>query len=164
MKKTIGTKEAILKEISSDKKLMLRPCDGSRTICSSKNVFFFVDTAFKSYGADKKGVATKETQVAVYEMEKDATFAEMFGWLNSNIDALCMTQDQILEFIEMHRCLLRTDGPGTFFLFKNKKKFFIACVRFHDDGLLKVFIVHFKFKRVWNADDRRRVVVPKLVV
>lgn len=153
---------AILRVISGTEKVMLRARDGSRTIRSSKNVFSYIDSDFKNYGADQKGGKTDETEVVVHEMVKDANFAQMFSSLGQNLDALCMTQDQILEFIEMHRRLLRTEGYGTFFLFKSNDEFFVAGVRVQDGGSLKVHVRRLGDDGVWHAEDRHRVVVPQL--
>ena len=153
--------DPILKLISSGEKLILRPRDGSRTIHSSKNVFSVIDSDFKDYGANEKGEKTGETEVDVYEMTKDANFAEMFSSLNNNPEALCLTQDQILEFIEMHKRWLRTEGYATLFLFKSNNQFFVAYVYFGGDGSLKVYVYRFGDDHVWDAGYRDRVVVPQ---
>lgn len=154
--------ESILRVTSSNEKLMLRPRDGSRTIRSSKNVFSHIDTDFKVYGADQKGGSTEEAEVVVHEMEKDANFVKMFASLNHDMDALCMTQDQILEFIEMHRRWLRTDCYATFFLFKSNDQFFVAYLYVIDGGTLEAYVRRLEDDYVWPAGDRRRVVVPQL--
>lgn len=156
--------EAILKNISSPDVLKLDPCDGKQTIADSKNVFSSIDSDFKGYGANTKGVATKETLVDVLEMEKDATIAQMFGSLASDLNTLCLTQSQILNFIAKHRNMLRTEGYGTLFLFKSGENFFVAGVYFYDDGSLEVYVYRFELDYVWRASDRYRVVVPQQLV
>ena len=119
---------------------------------------------FKNWGADEKGAATKETPVRVWEMAEDATFSQMFGELNVDVEKNCLTQHQILNFIKKYRHWLRTDGYATFFFFKSKGHFFVAGVRVSSDGVLRVDVDRFEDPTVWGAGCRRRVVVPQLVV
>ncbi len=143
--------------------LKLDSCDGSKTISKSSGVFSWIDDDnFRIYGADEKGINTKETAIEVYEMAKDATFAQMFGSLSNDLDKLCLTQSQILNFIAKHRPHLRKDGHETFFLFKSNNQFFVANVRFTVGDLLNVYVFRFEVDFVWEAGLRLRVVVPQL--
>jgi len=129
-------KSAILSLISSGETLKLRALDGSKTIRASKNVFYSIDSDFKSYGADEKGGATEEMEVSVYEMAQNANFAQMFGELHKDPETLCLSQHQILEFIDQHKSWLRKDGYATFFLFKSSNQFFVAGVGVEPDPLV----------------------------
>lgn len=153
--------EAILKNISGSDVLKLDAGSGTKTIADSKNIFSWIDDDFKAYGANTKGVATKETSVDVYEMAKDATFAQMFGSLSTDLSTLCLTQEQILNFVAKHRNMLRTEGYGTFFLFKSGEDFFVARVYVCSDGL-RVYVRRFEYGRVWSAERSPRLVVPQL--
>lgn len=42
--------------------------------------------------------------------------------------------------------------------------FFVANVNFNDDGTLNVNLNRFENDNVWNAENRHRVVIPKLAV
>ena len=155
--------EAILKNISGAEVLKLDALDGKQTIADSKNVFNSIDSDFKAYGANTKGVVTTETAIDVYEMVKDANFAQMFGSLSTDLNILCVTQSQILNFIAKHRGMLRTEGYATFFLFKSGEEFFVADVSFAVGGSLWVYVIRFEYDGVWHASYRHRVVVPQLV-
>lgn len=159
----VPEKEIYLKLISGAKTLFLDECDGQQTIANSKNIFYSIDSDFKNYGANKKGVSTPKTPVEVHELIKDGTFSQIFGSLNLDLDKLCLTQDQILNFIKNHKSWLRTDGWGIFFLFKSGEKFFVAFVRVDSLGLY-VHVHHFDHDRVWLAERRRRFVVPQLEI
>lgn len=154
--------EAILRNISGAEVLKLDACDGKTTIADSKNIFSSIDSDFKVYGANTKGIATTETAVEVYEMVKDANFVQMFGSLSTDLDTLCVTQSQILNFIAKHRGMLRTEGYATFFLFKSGENFFVAFVGFAGGGSLEVYVRRFEYGGVWGASNRHRVVVPQL--
>ncbi len=155
--------KAILKVISVNEKLMLRFRDGSRIISSSEKVFSYIDPDFKNYGADEKGKKTKKTEVVVHKTVENASFAQMFGSLDSNTKALCLTQDQILEFIETHRRQI-TNGYATFFLFKSSNQFFVAGVLVENSGTLWVNVYRLEYDNVWKAKDSHRVVVPQLTL
>ena len=145
----------------SEKPLVLEPTDGSQILADAGDTFAYIDSDFRNWNADEPGPATQQAQVCVYEMAKDATFAQMFGSLAPDVGKLCLTQAQIKWFVAKHRDQLRSDGFTTFFLFKSHDHFFVAGVRVSSDGL-EVSVYRFEDSGVWDAEDRRRVVVPQL--
>jgi hypothetical protein len=150
----------ILRLLSASATLTIRACNGSETLAQAKGVFKSgIDSDFKNWGLDKEGKATEETQVQVYETAKDATFAKMFGSLGSDLNNLCLTQHQIKTFCEQHSSWLRSDGYGTFFLFKAEEQFFVADVGVGSAGL-DVRVGRVESDGVWGADRQHRVVVP----
>src|SRR5205085_8763002 len=100
--------------------------------------------------------------VAVYEIAKNATFEQMFGSLSENVDTLCFTGAQIIEFCRANPDKLRQDDFGTFFLRKSKGKLFVVLVDVIDGGP-RVRVYRFADGGVWHARYRRRVVVPQIV-
>jgi len=158
-----GKKSEFLRLLTGGEMLVLDECDGVNTIADAGDVFNFIDSDFKKWGADEKGPATGKTPVHVYEMEKNGTYSQLFGSLSSDLQKLCLTQDQILCFIKKHRNWLRTDGYGTFFPFRSNDNFFVASVFFGSDGRLRVYVHGMTDAYVWDAEYRRRVVVSQLV-
>lgn len=155
----------IVKLISGAEILELDETDGKATIAKAKDTFpGWIDPDFKGYGCDVKSEPTKKTQVTVYEMIKDGTFAQIFGGMSDDLDSLCLTQPQIIQFVQKHRKWLRTDGYATFFLFKVGDGFFVAGVYFYGGGRLGVRVDRFSYDYVWRAEDRHRVVVPQLAL
>lgn len=157
-----GVLSDFLELISGNESLILDPVDGKETLTVAKDVFAYIDSDFKNYGAGEKGPATEATPVRVYELTKDATFPQLFGSLSSDVNKLCLTQAQIKGFVKKYRNWLRVDGYATFFLFESNKNFFVACVHVLSDGTLKVFVYRLVYSSVWFAEDRHRVVVPQL--
>ncbi len=148
-----------LKLISGAEALELEPTDGRETIAKAKGTFpGWIDGDFENYGTDVKSGSTEKANVQVHEMIKDGTFAQIFGGLSDNLDALCLTQAQIIQFVKKHYKWLRTGGYGTFFLFKVGDEFFIAYV-YVSSGGLKVYAFRFSHDDVWDAKDGHRVVV-----
>ena len=155
----------IVKLISGAETLELDETDGKATIAKAKDTFpGWIDPDFKEYGCDVKSEPTKKTQVSVHEMIKDGTFAQIFNGMSDDLNKLVMTQPQIIQFVQKHRKWLRTEGYGTFFLFKVGDGIFVASVNFHGDGRLGVRVVRFSRDCVWRAGDRLRVVVPQLAL
>ena len=145
----------------SEEPLVLEPTDGSQVLAEANKVFAYIDPDFQNWNADEAGLATEQAQVCVYEMVRDATFAQMFGSLASDAAKLCLTQAQIKQFVVKHRDQLRSDGYATFFLFKSHDHFFVASVDV-DSGRLEVYVYRFEHSSVWDAEFRHRVVVPQL--
>ncbi len=152
----------ILKLIVGGEVLKLDSVNGKGTIANSKKVFSSIDQDFEDYGANKTGMATKESFLEVYEIAKDVTLAQMFGSLNSDLDKLCLTQHQILNFIQKYRNWLRAGGHATLFLFKVDDQFFVASVSFNVDGSLCVFVYYLEHELVWSAVFLNRLIVPQL--
>ena len=150
-----------LKLISGAKKIVLKPTNGKETIYKAKDTFGWIDGDFRSYGCDVKSEPSEEMPVQVYEMIKDGTFQQIFGGFGENLDRLCLTQPQIIQFVKDHSDMLRTDGYGTFFLFKVESEFFVADVR-RDGGCWRVNACRLSDGGVWRAEVRHRFVVPQL--
>lgn len=144
--------------------LILDSADGEKILAEAKDLFEYIDSGFRDWGADEKGPATKETPVCVYEMAKDATFSQMFSLLSSDKSKLCLTQAQIIEFVKKYRNWLQADDYATFFLFESNGQFFVADAVACSDGALGVSVSRFKDSHVWSAENRRRLVVPQLAV
>lgn len=128
---------------------------GRKVIADADDMFSYIDSCFESYGADKAGDNTTATELAVLELDTDMTFTQMFP----NPQKQALTQAQIIAFVKNHKDKLRTEGYATFFLFKSGEEFFVAGVVFNDDGSLEVSVDRFERDGVWDASDRRRVVV-----
>jgi len=157
--------DSILKLLSKGESIVIDACDGSETITDAKEVFkSYIDSNFKNWGINKPGKATEETAVAVHEMVKDATFAQIFGSLGTDLDKLCLTQHQIKNFCKKHSNWLRVGGYATFFLFKAEDQFFVARVGVLSGGLgVRVSGIE-RDAYVWGAMYAHRVVVPQLIV
>ena len=155
----------ILRSLAISEKLSLSKLDGQATIAKAEDVFkSWIDPDFQNWGLSRKGKTTLETEVEVYEMVKNANFKDIFTSLSDDLNLLCLTQDQIIDFCKKHRSHLRQGGYGTFFLTKKdfekpvtEDNLFVVSVRVDSFGL-DVRVGHFGDAYVWDA-DRHRVVV-----
>lgn len=168
----VETRNAFLRLISGEESIVIDPTDatdGREILAEADGLFVYFDPDFRNWRADEPGQPTGETVVDVYEMKKHATFQQMFGSLGADprqpetVRRLCLTQPQIKGFVRKHRLWLREDGYGTFFLFESYGRFFVAYVDVHSDGGIRVRVYRFEDSRVWRADFRHRLVVPRLV-
>lgn len=144
-----------------DEILTISARDGSRTIAGARSTFQSgTSFYFTEWGLDKKGEQTEETPVRVHEIGEDVNSHQMFTRLSPNLESLCFTQDQIIEFCEKHRSWLRTGGYATFFLIKGIGRFFVVSVHMRSDGLV-AYVDLMDSSRMWLARDCHRLVVPR---
>jgi len=164
----LGLLTKILKLISSGDVLKIQALDGSRTIKSSGNIFRHVFSDFSNLHTSEIAQKTDEIEVLVYEVVKDARVYKMFASLNRNLEQMCLTQNQILEFIDKHKeYKIPLDKHVIYhFLFKANDKVFVnqVCVGLADpDSYPKWFDGPLEEAASWDypADGHFRVVVPK---
>ena len=157
---------------------ILAPTQGNITLAQSADFYIgHLDSDFTNWGTDVAGVDTEETLADLYEMKKNGSYAQLFGSLvgaQGSYDEiaaacrpLCWQQGQIVEFSHTHSALLQQDGWATFFLFEveidGKPVLFVASVHVIG-GELEALVDRFSRDGVWNAGNRRRVVVPQQTV
>lgn len=134
-------------------------CDGTATFANQAKSF--VEVHKELFNKNFSSGPTERVSATVYELYETVTFKQMFDELSRNTAQLCWTQAQITEFLTAHPRLLRGEGYATFFLFRVGKQFFVASVTQHPRGL-RVWMFNFNDPQEWSAQDKRRVVVPKL--
>lgn len=166
--KVCGTAENVTKNLVivgrlfKSKKLVLPATDGAELLGKLNDVFDYIDSNFQKYGCKVQSQPTKETEVQVYEMVKDGSFAEIFSWFEADLNHLCLMPAQIKIFVQNHREVLYADGRATLFLFKVGGEFFVAFVSLYSGGAIEVRANHFSNDYVWGAEGRHRIVVPQL--
>jgi len=160
----------ILRLISAGEKIMLEANNGKSKIYGNDKTFnSYISNNFEKLKLNKNSCATPETLLDVYELIKDAKFAEIFNSLNCDLDKLVMTQSQIVSFCEKHPTWLRQNGVATFFLIKKNEdllatndNLFVVDVGVYSDGL-DVSVGRFEYDSVWHARYLPRVVAPQLI-
>jgi len=156
--------DPIFRRLFEDETITIAACDGSRFIGNEKGVFkAFNEGLFASLGLNKHGKPTVATNVSIYEMIEDAMFEQMFGSLGNDLDKLCLSQHQIVEFCEKHVARLHQEGEATFFLFKEGDQFYVANVDVDADGM-PVGVSRLENDYVQDSEYRPRLVVPQLTV
>ena len=169
LEKFLGEWGRFVRRLYESESISIAACDGSRFISQQNSLFLrFIDGHFSRLGLDVFDKATEKTEVAIYELFKDATYEQMFNSLSLDRESLCLTQDQIIDFCEHNRDELRKDGYCTFFLFKKddpsheeKARFFVASVSVTPDGL-GVYVYSFKDSGMQSSAQAHRLVVPQL--
>jgi hypothetical protein len=150
----------ILRLISKGK-ILLDATDGTELLANAKDVFTgWLDGDFVGYGTNVPGSPVPAVEASVYEMVDDGDYKEVFESFNTaDLDKLCFSQGQIIQFPQKYPKWLHPDGNATFLLFKVGEKLFVARVdRF--ERKLWAEVHRFSDDLVWYAADRLRVVVP----
>jgi hypothetical protein len=158
--KKVPTDTSHLRYLSS---ITLAATSGKVTLARSGNVFTgHLDPDLKKWGTDRSSADTSASVADIYEMKADGDFKTLFGSISNDLNSLCWTQAQIVEFCETHSELLRQDGYGTFFLFEVEGEVFVlyVCVL---AGKLGCNVRRFDYDYVWSAKYRLRLVVPQQV-
>jgi len=151
---------SILKLISAGEKIMVEALNGKELISKAKMIFTsYIDTEFTHLKLNEASVATPETFLDVYEIVNTATYAQIFTELNSNLNKLVMTQEQIICFCKKHSKWLRQEQCGTYFLIKVNNEYFLVSV--HIISGLRVYVYCFKKNDLCPAGGRHRFVVPQ---
>lgn len=125
-----------------------------KTIAGATDVFTYIDPDFKKY--TRLQDTTLSDTAAVFEMERDATFAQIF----TEPEKMYLSQEQIIEFCRNHKDKLQKYSY-TFFLFKYNGNFFVADVYVYSDGLY-VNVRPLSYDFVWLAEYRHRFVLLQL--
>lgn len=150
-----------LKLLSGPQPLMLGATDGLAILGEATSVFAYIDSYFKRWGCDVAQLPTPAMRMQVYELVRDSTIAEMFGSPGAELDALCLTQSQIIRFVKDFPDWLRQEGHGTFFLIRAGEKHFAAPVFLFHDGRLGVHLRPYSLARRFRAGKRHRLVLPE---
>src|SRR3990167_7543929 len=98
--------------------LTLKATKGKETLARADDIFQYIDSDFESWGLDKKSENTNETKLAIFELVANADYRTMFGELSNDLDKLCLTQAQVIEFVKSYPDQSQQDGYVTFFMFK----------------------------------------------
>ena len=138
--------------------LELAETDGTETIATAKVLFpSCLDSDFASVSNEKINPTPKKL-VCVDEIVHSGCLREIFS---DDLNDLCLTQPQIVQFVRIHRVWLRKDDESTFFLYKSGKEFQVAQVRVRDDGL-GIFSRKLSDDHVFLSSELNRVVTPQL--
>lgn len=151
--------------VSGAEILILEPTDGTAIVANADDIFNAgIDGDFWQWECNVPGPTTLQQIVTVHEMVRNATYAQIFAGLAGNLDSLCLTQAQIIQFVLKHRKWLRTEGYPTLFLSKVGPEYFVVRVYVYSDSKLSVSLCRFSGGVVWDAAYRPRVVIPQTLV
>ncbi len=175
----ISTKEKValeniagcLRLISGAEILTLDPTDGQETMAEAGELFNAgLDGDFKMWKTNVKGSPTQSQKIVIHEQIKDGRFEQIYGGIGDNLDRMCLSQAQIIQFFKRktYKNYLIHEKPGDAgygwfrFLFKVGDEFFVADVFVSSGGGLGANVRRFANSFVWIAESRGRFVVPQL--
>jgi hypothetical protein len=151
------------KLISKERDVIIRPTKGLRTIAKADNIFHAgIDSDFVKYKTNVGSKATNKMEVQIFEQIHDGKLVQLFADFGKPMDDLCMTQDQIISFIEGHDKLLSTNGWGTLFLSKVQSWHCVAAVGRNEKGIYVYMFRLFHGGHTLLAKDEHRIVIPQM--
>ena len=159
--KIFSREETLFLEIvNSEKPLVIRALDGTEIISNNKELFStWVDPNFKRWKLEGERRETKEIEVASYRPVKNFVFEELFSSLTDDLDELCLTSSQIVEFCKNY---FDHKNYSTFFLMKGTTgKYFVVSVDSYEKGL-QLFVYRFFNNNKRSFKHRFRFILPKL--
>lgn len=152
-----------LQLISSGEKLIIESLKGTTCISDAEDAFkLYIDPDFRKWKLDKFSSPTSEMMVEVSEIVKDVTLMQLFVSITPDLDKLVLTQSQIIRFCEKYPGWLREARYATFFLTRVSDEYFVVHVH-ADSGGLRIHVYRTGHSYLWRADDRHRVVLPRLM-
>jgi len=112
--------------------------DGSQSFkFSDGDLFKWVFFDSTDLNTNASAIESDEIELLVYEQVKDSTVNQMFISLNRNLDELCLTQNQILEFLDKYKNYSK--NKSNHFLFKSDGKIFVTQVCVDSDDSMRLF-------------------------
>ena len=144
--------------------LKIGPTYGQKRIASATDVFAEIEPAFIDHIAAEKN--TIDTYLLAFELRHDATFREMFEWLaknkqlNKDINALCMTQNQIVDLA--HKCphWLVDSSRSAIMLFESKGQLCVAVMSVKKEEKFRINFFILDYPVPWLGEFHHLVVVP----
>jgi hypothetical protein len=150
----------LLRLISAENHFIISAVNGEETIVRAEEVFKLgVDSDFKNWNTDVKSRATKETNVKIYEVIASANFQQMFNPLSNDIDKLCLTQHQIINFCKINQTWFKQEGLKTAFLFTVNNNYYVVFVSAKECDLY-IYLDIFENSYKWEVNNHICVVVP----
>ena len=160
---------------SNAKSLVLNATTGEKIIAEAENTFCFIDSDFQNLKTNEKELAAEETDISICEIKRDTlegkTFSQIFKLLLTDLDKLCLTQEQIINFCQKHhQYLKRYYCCNTYFLSKSDGHLFIVHLELDcagDFSLLDGLLIHareFESECKWGniIYTEKYIVVPRL--
>jgi len=125
----------------------------------------YFDKSFTDLTSEQEIESTPEIFIQGYEIVRGLDFKKMFHILadKHKLDAMCLTQSQIIKFCAKYPNLLRTGAYGNLFLYKKGSELAVACVRVLPKGL-HLSVKDFNDDFNWDAKFLHRVFVPFILV
>lgn len=120
-----------------------------------------IDYQFMDFFLNQSIESTGETSVQIFEIVRDSTFLDLFNSFEVELELICLTKNQIINFCIKYPECLRQDDFMTFFLGKTESRYFIAGV-FRNINGLSIYLFQLNNKDViLNSSNFYRVVVPE---
>lgn len=145
--------------------VVIAATSGKRLITKSDIFNSFIDSDFKNWDLENWEESRPIASFLICEIDEDTPFPQMFTKINSNLDDLVVTQDQIIYFCEKYPGKINRDGCQVFFLIKRDKEYFkeyfvVGVSRTPNPNNLAVFVYRIDREVPIYARYHHRLVIP----
>ncbi len=137
---------------------VIRATRGEKKILDS-DVFLYKEDDFKNFTDFEESFSNEKTQTAGFKLVCDSKFVQIFTSISCNLDQLCLTQNQIIEFVRDNRKWMSKNCNMAFFLFRDAQNYFVAMVLIDANTAASVFVDPLGSKKVWEAKEDYIVIV-----
>ncbi len=150
-----------LKLIPGSQTITLNKTDGKAIIGTATNVFTgHIDPDFNNFGCNIAGLPTGPQDVQVHVLIKDGDFRSIYGKMKRSLDGMCLSQGQIIQFVQEHCNFLSGEGTTVSFLFKVGRLFLVARVSIFN-AKLDVDVLKLTHDYIWSKRMDNYFVLPK---
>jgi hypothetical protein len=161
-------KEQILKPMRVLPPLYLDEVDGMRTIANSQNLFSQINNDFNDWYANEPGPSTEETEIDIYETIGIVRLNQIFCSLGSDLHTLCLTQHQIINFIENYGNHYLSVNENFFLSIRygthhNALEYLVINVSLDVEGSPCADVLRFGDCRAFDSSEGIRVIVPRVI-
>jgi hypothetical protein len=144
-----------------DKDIIIRATNGDERFTNAERIFTGqLHPDFKKWRCGESLSSARQTRVQIFEMVENGTLNDLYRSPAIELDSLCLTESQIIEFVRSHHMWLRRRGFATFFLFKNGSEFLVARIQYVSHGYLYAKPYRLSHDKVWDAKYQHRFVLP----
>lgn len=123
-------------------------CSNKKIIARAKKLFTYIHPDLKKHGGIQKGGKTPKIEVESHEIIYYGTSYQLFSEVNLDLNKLCFTQNQILNFVEKYKNVSK--DWNRLFLIKSHRRFVLIHVYFKGN-YLGIDSRPLKSKGKWSA-------------
>lgn len=146
--------------ISQGYELTIEPLNGDMLIGESEMLFTAgISANFKNWNLNKPTIATRETELEVYETNGDGTFLQFFSSL-SDLSNEVVTQEQIINVCTMHHEWLRQGGAMNLFLIRLNGAYLVVNISIKTNGLAAT-VNTLGGSKIFAGKEKHHIFIPR---
>ena len=151
-----------LKEIESDKKILISNFSKFGKISESKNIFnSWIDLNFSRLEIQDPALRINDFEISFYEVVGEGSYLKAFESIYENLDQLCFSEEQISCFCKQFLRKNNLDNFVNYFLVKTEVGYAIVSVN-NFEGNFSVGLLRLSNEKIFSLFKRIRIIAPKI--